>query len=182
MGYGKISFTTKQNTICFNGSLALPALYYFDSLTAINRLYIGTTSTGAAFPYAQYNLGIVGNSLFKGKVAIGVTNNTLVGNHKLYIGGSVLCEELVVKLQANWADYVFSPQYKLKPLSEVKAYIAENSHLPDVPAACEVEEKGVATGEMLTIQMKKIEELTLYMIQMEERIKELEAQNKMLQK
>ena len=68
------------------------------------------------------------------------------------------------------------------PLSQVKTYIAANDHLPGMPAACEIAENGVATGEMLTIQMKKIEELTLYLIQMEERVKELEAQNKVLTK
>jgi len=104
------------------------------------------------------------------------------GPHKLYVGGSIICEELVVKLQANWPDYVFAPSYKLMPLSQVKTYIAANDHLPGMPAACEIAENGVATGEMLTIQMKKIEELTLYLIQMEERVKELEAQNKVLTK
>jgi len=124
-----------------------------------------------------------GNSFLNGKLAIGITNTALptTSTHKLYVGGSIICEELVVKLQANWPDYVFTSNYKLMPLSQVKKYIAANNHLPDVPAACEIEENGVATGEMLNIQMKKIEELTLYLIQMEERIKEMELQNKALQ-
>ncbi len=103
---------------------------------------------------------------FDGATSIGTTKSA--NGYKLSVGGSIMCEELVVKLQANWPDFVFSPQYKLRPLSEVKTFIAENKHLPDVPAACEVEKNGVATGEMLTIQMKKIEELTLYLIQMQE--------------
>lgn len=155
MSNNKIGFSFQTNLLCNSAVLSSPAKYFFDTLTAMNRLYIGDVTK--TFP-------------------------PLTPQYRLHVGGSVICEELVVKLQTNWPDFVFSPNYKLKPLSEVKTYIAENNHLPDVPAAYEVEKNGVATGEMLTIQMKKIEELTLYLIQMEERIKELEAQNKLLQK
>ncbi len=149
----RIGFSFQNNLLCQSGVLSSPAKYFFDTLTAMNRLFIGN---------------------------LVINNPALNPKYRLYVAGSMICEELVIKLQANWADYVFSPSYKLRPLSEVKTFIAENNHLPDVPAACEVEENGVATGEMLTIQMKKIEELTLYLIQMEERIKELEKQNEAL--
>jgi hypothetical protein len=151
---GRVGFSFNTNVLCNTSILTSPAKYVFDTLTAINRLYIGDVTQ--TFP-------------------------TLNPKYKLYVGGSMVCEELVVKLRASWADYVFAPDYTLMKLSDVKTYIAANSHLPGVPAACEIAENGVATGEMLAIQMKKIEELTLYLIQMEERIKQLEAQNQALQ-
>ncbi|MGN6646760.1 MAG: hypothetical protein ACTHJT_09525 [Cytophaga sp.] len=153
MNGNRIDFTDDAGLCATNRTVVPGSRYSFDSLASMNRLYVGGMSS---------------------------TYPTLNPNYRLYVAGSMICEELVIKLKANWADYVFSPQYKLRPLSEVKTFITENKHLPDVPAACEVEESGVATGKMLTIQMRKIEELTLYLIQMEERIKELEAQNKVL--
>lgn len=173
-----ISFTSTDATNqCANSTVS--GKYMFDGTIGSPDINIGYSSS---LPIG-YKLINSGASYFKDKVVIGTTNTAMpTGTHKLYVGGSVICEELIVKLQANWPDFVFAPSYKLKPLSEVKTYIAENNHLPDVPAACEVQENGIATGEMLTIQMKKIEELTLYLIQMEERIKELEVQNKALSK
>jgi len=75
----------------------------------------------------------------------------------------------------NWPDYVFTPTYKLRPLSEVKLFIDANGHLPEVPSAEETANEGVDVGEMNKVLLKKVEELTLYIIQQEERIKALEA-------
>src|SRR5690606_12645856 len=97
-----------------------------------------------------------------GKVGIG-TNN-FVGDYLFYVGGKAVCEELKIKLSANWPDFVFAKNYPLMPLTEVENYIEENQHLPNVPTAQEVKEKGIETGEMFRIQMQKIEELTLYLI------------------
>lgn len=143
--------------------------YLFDGVVGANGIQVGCNTFGYTLPTDQ-KMVVNGGGAFWGKLIVGGNSLTQYpGTHKLYVAGSVICEELVVKLQSNWPDFVFSPNYNLKSLSEVKTYITENKHLPGVPAACEVEENGVATGEMLTIQMKKIEELTLYMIQMEEK-------------
>jgi len=63
-----------------------------------------------------------------------------------------------------WSDYVFNPEYKLKSLSEIDSYIKENRHLPDVPTANEVIEHGIDVAQMNAILLKKVEELTLLMI------------------
>ncbi len=76
----------------------------------------------------------------------------------------------------NWPDYVFAPSYQLRPLSDVKLFIDANGHLPDVPAADQTESEGIDVAEMNKILLKKIEELTLYLLQQEERIKALEVQ------
>ena len=77
----------------------------------------------------------------------------------------------------NWPDYVFKRDYELLALSQVKAYIDANGHLPEVPSAEQTESEGIDVGEMNKILLKKVEELTLYLLQQEERIKGLEAAN-----
>jgi hypothetical protein len=86
-----------------------------------------------------------------------------------------------VLVNTGWSDYVFAPDYRLQPLKEVAAYIAENHHLPEIPSAAEVKENGVSLGEMQSKLLAKIEELTLHMIQSEERNNRLENQNRDLQ-
>jgi hypothetical protein len=96
-----------------------------------------------------------------GSVGIGTTNP---GSFKLAVEGIIGAREVQVTTANPWPDYVFSPAYKLRPLFEVEQYINANSHLPDVPSAREVKENGLKLGEMDAILLKKIEELTLYMI------------------
>ena len=71
------------------------------------------------------------------------------------------------------ADYVFGPDYRLQTLDEVAAYIGKNHHLPEIPSAKEVEEKGVSLGDMQAKLLAKIEELTLHMIRANQENREL---------
>jgi hypothetical protein len=118
-----------------------------------------------------------------GALGIGTTNPCINASSPsgclLSVAGAIQAYEVVVN--ANWSDYVFSPGYRVKPLSEVAAYIDENHHLPDIPTEAEVKEKGVSLGEMQSKLLAKIEELTLHMIQAEERNDRLEQQNRELQ-
>ncbi|EOG6896206.1 hypothetical protein ACLH3T_001557 [Flavobacterium psychrophilum] len=98
--------------------------------------------------------------------------------YKLSVKGRIRAEE--VKVYNTWADYVFNKDYKLTPLAEVEKFIKENKHLPNVPSAKEVTEKGLELGEMAKIQQEKIEELTLYLIQQNKEIQELKTQVKVL--
>jgi hypothetical protein len=90
--------------------------------------------------------------------------------------------ELVRVVQNAWADYVFDSDFKLRPLSEVASFIQKNKHLPDVPSQVEIQKNGLNIGEMQKIQMQKIEELTLYIIEQNKRIENLEKQITALQK
>lgn len=74
----------------------------------------------------------------------------------------------------QWPDYVFEPSYQLRPLDDVKAFVASNHHLPNIPSAAQVEAEGVDLATMDKALTKTVEELYLYIIQLEERIKELE--------
>jgi hypothetical protein len=71
-----------------------------------------------------------------------------------------------VKLQTNWPDYVFEPEYKLPSLLELEQYIKANKHLPEVPSAEQVKENGLSVGEMNAILLMKVEELTLHLIEL----------------
>ncbi|WP_298221333.1 hypothetical protein [Flavobacterium sp.] len=111
-----------------------------------------------------------------GSVSIGTALNP--GGYKLAVGGKIMAEELKVQLQAQWPDYVFTKDYQLPTLDEVEKQIQEKGHLANVPSACEVEENGFEVGDMARIQQEKIEELTLYIIELN---KKLEAQDKRMQ-
>jgi len=112
-----------------------------------------------------------------GNVGIGTT----APQYKLAVTGTIGAKEVVVT-NTGWSDYVFQPGYRLRPLSEVKAYIQANHHLPDIPSEAAVKAQGVSVGEMQSKLLAKIEELTLHMIQQEkenqdlrERMAQLEA-------
>ncbi len=96
--------------------------------------------------------------------------NKFVGNQ--YINGTLFANEIKVE-PTVWADFVFSPDYKLQPLSEVKTHIEKYRHLPDVPSEAQVKKEGVELSEMTVKLLQKIEELTLYVIQQDEKIGEL---------
>ncbi len=107
-----------------------------------------------------------------GAVSIATTN--LPSGYKLAVGGKIIAEELKVKVQsAGWPDYVFHTSYKLMPLSQVENFIKTKGHLPEVPSATEVTEKGIAVGTNQALLLKKIEELTLYIIEQNKKIEQL---------
>lgn len=95
-----------------------------------------------------------------GNVGIG----TAAPQYKLAVNGTIGAKEVIVTT-TGWADYVLQPSYRLAPLSEVNTYIQAHHHLPDIPSAAEVKEKGVSVGEMQSKLLAKVEELTLHMIQ-----------------
>jgi len=96
-------------------------------------------------------------------------------DYMLTVNGKVICEELKVELSGNWPDYVFADEYNLKPLHELKSFIDTNNHLPNIPKAAEVEKDGFELGEMNRKLLEKVEELTLYVIQLQEQIDALKV-------
>lgn len=105
-----------------------------------------------------------------GSVGIGTTTP---GN-KLEVNGKIRSKEVIVEA-TGWPDYVFEAGYELPTLAEIEAFLKANKHLPGVPSAKKVEENGLSLGEMNALLLKKIEELTLHIIEQEKRIKKLES-------
>ena len=109
--------------------------------------------------------------------AVGIGTTTIPSGYKLAVGGALIAEKVSVKLQGLWPvpDYVFGKSYKLPLLAEVERYVKANSHLPDVPSEKELTKDGLDLAQMNIILLKKVEELTLYLI---EQNKKLEQQAK----
>ena len=107
-----------------------------------------------------------------GNVGIG-TNDT--HSYKLAVNGAILTEEVTVNLSENWPDYVFEEQYDLLSLDRLENYIRNHGHLPDVPDAGEINENGLNLGKMESVLLKKVEELTLYIIDQENRLSAVES-------
>lgn len=87
------------------------------------------------------------------------------------VAGNIRAKEVKVELE-NWPDYVFTADYKLPSLTSVKAFITKNGHLPNIPAAAEVHDQGVALGDISAKLLQKIEELTLYTLQQEAKLQQ----------
>jgi len=105
------------------------------------------------------------NNSNTGTVFIGPIPSTSRGDTalKLSVNGNIYAKKLTVT-QLNWADYVFDPAYKLLPLNDVAAFIQKNKRLPELPSASDVERNGIDVGHSQELLLRKIEELTLYVI------------------
>lgn len=119
-----------------------------------------------------------GISYFQGSLAIGTSNDH---GYKLAVNGNVLAQKIRIT-QTGWPDYVFRNNYKLQPLKDLENYIRLKNHLPDVPSARDVEKNGLDLGDNQALLLKKIEELTLYLIDQDKKIneqsKQIEVQDK----
>ncbi len=105
------------------------------------------------------------------KLGIGTDN---LGEYRLAVDGKIRAERVKVYNSADWEapDYVFDEDYELKSLEEVEQYIKQNKHLPGIPAGKIQKADGVDLGEMSTNLLEKIEELTLYIIEQEKKLKQ----------
>ena len=119
-----------------------------------------------------------GNIKMSGKVGINTDNNfTGEYDYTLAVKGGVLTSEVYVKEVDEWHDYVFDKDYQLMPLDELAHFVSENKHLPDLPSEGEVLGKGYNIAEMDGILLKKIEELTLYIMDLQ---RQLQAQQEII--
>jgi len=153
-----------------------------------NPLIMGTNSyvlIGSTSNHTGEELQVTGTSYFNGTASF--TGATFSGNvgigttttlsEKFSVNGNIKAQKLIVT-QTGWSDYVFNKDYKLKSLQNLEAYINQNKHLPEIPTAKEVEGKGISVGDNQVLLLKKIEELTLYLIDQNKRIEMLEKKFK----
>lgn len=128
-----------------------------------DRITIGHTDDQGTTAWNYFSI------LDNGNIAIGSSS----APEKLSVDGTILAEEVLVKMSQDWPDYVFDEGYDLRSLDEVEAFIAEHKHLPGVPSGQTVSEEPVALGEMNRVMMEKIEELTLHMIDLQKENRDL---------
>jgi len=107
-------------------------------------------------------------------IGIGTPNTH---GYKLAVAGNILTEEVKVATQPNWPDYVFEEDYPLAKINELEKYIQENKHLPEIPDAQAIKEEGYNLSEMDAKLLEKIEELTLYIIEQNEKIETQSKEN-----
>jgi hypothetical protein len=155
------------------------AASYTGWTTVDSTLSEGATAT-LLLPYQNRFSGDVylpGNSIWNANGNIGI-GTASPGSYKLAVEGMIGGRKIKVTQQATWADFVFQPDYELPSLRAVDNYIRDNKHLPGIPTAEEVRKDGLDLGEMNKLLLQKVEELTLYMIEMKKEIDQLKAPKK----
>lgn len=148
-------------------------------------IYIGGYNAGNAAPVGHnyvtervyignptFNSNYLSVDLLNGGVGIGTTNP---GTFRLAVEGKIGAREVRVTNTNPWPDYVFSPSYKRLDLFNLEEYIKKNNHLPNMPSAEEVKNNGIELGHMNARLLEKIEELTLYVIELKKENVELRA-------
>ncbi len=126
----------------------------------------------AAINSANTLQSVSGGLVTYGRLSVATSSQEAV----LTVNGDILAEEIKVQLDVPGPDYVFQPDYDLKSLQEVAEYIEANRHLPDVPPAKEMESQGINLGQMDMILLRKIEELTLYQIELLQELESMRAE------
>lgn len=142
--------------------------------------YVSTDSEGYGLNF--WKVGGFNYALFlqnNGNIGIGTKSPA----YKLDVIGTIRAREILVDLNGvGGADFVFDTNYRLRPLSEVQSFITENKHLPEIQSAKDMQQNGVSVNELQFQLLQKIEELTLYIIEQDQQIKDLQQKVEQLQK
>lgn len=136
-------------------------------------IFRNTSNTISVGSNNLMNFAATSYSFTTGKVGIGCVNN--MNDFALAVQGGVVSTKVSVLDIDSWPDFVFGNSYKLMNLYELEQYIYANQHLPEVPSAEEVSASGIDLGEMNSILLQKVEELTLHIIELQKQIDELKA-------
>lgn len=138
--------------------------------------------------FSQWNFENNNLTFTDGNVGIGITNpdtklhlDGTVKSTGAIVDGTIYAKEVQVLDPVPQSDYVFESDYKLRTLEEVEQFVKTNKHLPEVPSAADFKENGYSIGEMDDILLRKVEELTLYMIELKKENQALKAQNEAIQ-
>ena len=147
--------------------------FYFNKPLCLQNSVVRSTARALMF---YTNTNTLCATMLDNRLGIGTSNP----QYSLDVNGTIRAKE--IRVETTGADFVFADDYQLRPLSEVKAFIAENKHLPEIQSAQEMQENGVSVSELQTRLLQKIEELTLYILQQDETIQELRQEVELLKK
>ena len=145
-------------------------IYYMGNKVGIgtaNPEYELSVDGDINFTGSLYNDGEQFMTYKDGNVGIGTENPA----EKLSVNGTIRAKKVIVN--TDWSDFVFKNDYRLRPLEEVEKHIKEKGYLPDIPSESEVSKEGISLGEIDSKLLQKIEELTLYLIELKKENKEL---------
>lgn len=201
--YGRTIFRnngTDRMVVNYDGKVGIGTMFPYQTLT-LNAttpalgLSIGESLYGSvSVDNASKDLIIEKSSLGSGKIVINANGGSgwsvhMTENGYFHYGsgltpvgypfssqGRILAPDFVALAVNSWPDYVFDKNYQLMPLADVKKYIEQHQHLPNIPAAAILEKEGIPLGDISKRMMEKIEELTLYVLQQQEQIDELKKQ------
>jgi hypothetical protein len=146
--------------------------YYWNNVNTVKpQIVLASACTNVSeFQSYTYLSGSIYSANASGYIGIGTSNPQSM----LAVEGTITAQAVAVS-QTGWSDFVFDSTYRRMPLNQVAAYTTLHKHLPEVPSAAEIGAKGLDLGEMEKIHMQKIEELTLYAIDADKRITQLQA-------
>jgi hypothetical protein len=144
------------------------------SVTNTATLYIDGANAQGTNNYALYSS--TGLNYFGGTV--GINTSYVPSNFLFAINGNMIATGVTVQVKTNWPDYVFNKNYHLPSLNYLKRYISDNKHLPGFPSANEIKNNGIDLGQINTLLTKKVEELTLYLIDKDSQLKTDESRIK----
>jgi hypothetical protein len=182
-----------SGSLGFNRKVATGAIYD-NTKFGYQFQHTGSTTAGSDYLALQvYNPGAAGinptSLVINGLSQVGVNTSYIPTGYQFAVNGSAIATSITVQLRSTWPDYVFTKNYALPSLTEVETYIDQNHHLPEIPSEHEVTQNGLNLGEMNRLLLKKVEELTLYLIEsqkqaqlQQQQINELKEQMKLLRK
>ncbi len=130
----------------------------------------GNTGIGTYTPNAKLHL-----NTSQGVMLIGNNSARVAAGYELSVDGEIMCENLVMQNSTLWPDYVFEDDYRLMPIEDLEKSIRQNKHLPNVPSAADIEKNGISMSEMTKALLEKVEELTLYIIQLKKENDEMKS-------
>ena len=172
---GNISISGANSTLIFGQSYPTPSATWGQWAIEYNTIAgglnfwkpFGSNNSGNYFLFLKDN----------GNIGIGTDITNIQDDYKLFVNGKILCERVRVINDVPGADYVFDNNYNLKSLKDIEDFIAKNKHLPEIPSADEMKKDGIDLTDMNILLLKKVEELTLYIIDLKKENDKIKAEN-----
>jgi len=173
IGFREEEYESGESSNLLRISAYQPSSGVYDAITI--DPYTQEVGIGTENPLAMFDVG--GSFVVQGSGNVGI--GTISPDYKLDVNGTIRAKEFFV--ETGWSDFVFADTYHLPPLSEVEEHIEKHGHLPGVPSAAEIKKDGLEIGQSQKILMQKIEELTLYMLEMKKENDALNARVRQLE-